>query len=67
MKCKPGFSVTDCSILFCEALIIVIIRDAAITDRISHGVISLNLAPQPCALSLTVPYYPVRRDYGDYS
>ena len=43
----------------------VIIRGADSTNRISHGVISLKLAPQPCALSLTVTYYPVRPDYDD--
>ena len=44
----------------------VIIRGAASTNRISHGVISLKLAPQSCVPSLTVAYYPVRPDYGDY-
>ena len=37
----------------------VIIRGAASTNRISHGVISLKLTPQPCVLSLTAAYYPV--------
>ena len=44
----------------------VIIRGAASTNRISHGAISHKLAPQPCVLSLTVAYYAVRPDYGDY-
>ena len=44
----------------------VTIRGAASTNRISHGVISLKLAPQPCVLSLTEAYCPVRPDYGDY-
>ena len=44
----------------------VIIRGAASTSRISHGELSLKLAPQPCVLLMTVAYYTVRPDYGDY-
>ena len=44
----------------------VIIHGAASTNRISHGVILLKLAPQPCALSLIEVYYSVGPDYGDY-
>ena len=44
----------------------VIIRGAASTNRISHWVMSPKLAPQPCVLSLTKAYYPVKPDYGAY-
>ena len=44
----------------------VTIRGAASTNRISHWLISLKLAPHPCVLSLTEAYFSVRPDYGDY-
>ena len=45
---------------------LVIIRGAASTKWMSHGVISLKLAPQPCDISITAAYYLVMPDYGEY-